>query len=450
MKNHNSKTRYHAEEFNGGYSAAGFCSFDSAPPPPPAPDYTGAAQATAQGNLDAARYQTQANRIDQTNPWGSLNYTNDKTFDADAWNNAAAAWKQGDAPLNRNDFMVDHWTQSTTLNPEIQSALDSQLAIQKGKSDQAASMLQSVKDSYNTSFKAPDLASYMSGVGGVDQSSVGRVGAFTQDPSTNLNTTQGTFNPSAAGSVAQYDPSRADTYSQKAYDSYMALLQPDLDRRQQQTQNQLALQGLAPGTEANYNAQRAFSDSRAAQEDQLAGQAYLQGNDAARADYAAELAGQGQQYGQLAQTFGLNQSAQQAANQAKTQQLANALSSYGANIQGLTTNAQLQAGQNQAQNQAYQQALNKYATQWQQDQTLRNMPLNELNALLTGTQVQNPQFSGYAMQGQTSGPDYSTATGQQSNYLQGLYNAQSAQAASNNSSTAGALGTAAMAAMYFY
>ena len=42
--------------------------------PPPAPDYAGAAQATAQGNLEATRAATAANRINQYTPYGSLTY----------------------------------------------------------------------------------------------------------------------------------------------------------------------------------------------------------------------------------------------------------------------------------------------------------------------------------------------------------------------------------------
>ena len=44
----------------------------SAPPPP---DYTGAAQATAAGNLEAARATAAANRTNQITPYGSLIYT---------------------------------------------------------------------------------------------------------------------------------------------------------------------------------------------------------------------------------------------------------------------------------------------------------------------------------------------------------------------------------------
>jgi len=40
----------------------------STPAPPPAPDYAGAAQQTAQGNLEAARATATANRVNQYTP----------------------------------------------------------------------------------------------------------------------------------------------------------------------------------------------------------------------------------------------------------------------------------------------------------------------------------------------------------------------------------------------
>lgn len=52
---------------------------DSAPAAPPPPDYTGAANATAAGNIQAAQQGQQANLIDQFTPYGSLTYTEDPT-----------------------------------------------------------------------------------------------------------------------------------------------------------------------------------------------------------------------------------------------------------------------------------------------------------------------------------------------------------------------------------
>lgn len=52
---------------------------------PPAPDYAGAAVATAQGNADAARIAAKANRVSQYTPYGSLTYTNNINGDPDQW-----------------------------------------------------------------------------------------------------------------------------------------------------------------------------------------------------------------------------------------------------------------------------------------------------------------------------------------------------------------------------
>ena len=49
--------------YNGGKGSA-----------PPPPDYTGAAQATAAGNLEAARATAAANRVNQYTPYGNLEY----------------------------------------------------------------------------------------------------------------------------------------------------------------------------------------------------------------------------------------------------------------------------------------------------------------------------------------------------------------------------------------
>jgi hypothetical protein len=66
-----------------------------------APDYTGAAQATAAGNLEAAKYATVANRANQYNPYGSL------------------TWEKG-----ATDY--DPWTQRVNFTPQGQQLFDLQ------------------------------------------------------------------------------------------------------------------------------------------------------------------------------------------------------------------------------------------------------------------------------------------------------------------------------------
>lgn len=66
-----------------------------------APDYTGAANATAAGNLQAAKYATVANRANQVNPYGTL------------------SWQRG-----ATDY--DPWTQTVSFTPQGQKLFDLQ------------------------------------------------------------------------------------------------------------------------------------------------------------------------------------------------------------------------------------------------------------------------------------------------------------------------------------
>jgi hypothetical protein len=82
----------------------GFLGLGPAPSAPAAPDYTGAAQATAQSNLDAARANIAANRVNQVTPYGSLNY----------------------AVTGQDPYGNPTWTATQSLSPEQQQLLDYQ------------------------------------------------------------------------------------------------------------------------------------------------------------------------------------------------------------------------------------------------------------------------------------------------------------------------------------
>ena len=72
------------------------------PATPATPDYTGAAQATAAGNLDAARAATAANRVNQVTPYGSLNYS----------------------VTGQDPYGNPTWTATSTLSPEQKQLYD--------------------------------------------------------------------------------------------------------------------------------------------------------------------------------------------------------------------------------------------------------------------------------------------------------------------------------------
>lgn len=78
--------------------------------PPPAPDYAGAAQATAAGNLAAARSTASANRVNQTNPYGSITYSQTPTYDASGTLNPDAGWNMNTtlSPTQQRQFDVNN------------------------------------------------------------------------------------------------------------------------------------------------------------------------------------------------------------------------------------------------------------------------------------------------------------------------------------------------------
>jgi hypothetical protein len=173
-------------------------------------------------------------------------------------------------------------------------------------------------------------------------------------------------------------PVNAGTTGQEAI---MSRLDPSLARQRTSTETNLINQGLRPGTEAYNNAAKLLGE----QENDARTQAVLQG-------------------------INLD---------------------MGANAQGF--NQALQSGQ--FGNTAIQQALAQAILQ-------RQMPLNEITALMSGSQIQNPQFAGY--QGSTvTPPPIFQATQQQGAFDQNTYNQQVAGA---NAETAGlySLGGAAM------
>lgn len=90
---------------------------------------------------------------------------------------------------------------------------------------------------------------------------------------------------------------------------------------------------------------------------------------------------------------------------------------------------------NDAYGQAVQAGINTMPQTYQMASALRNQPLNELNALRTGSQVSNPTFQNTPQQATTSGADmlgaansqyggqldaFNTKVGQQNSYNQGL------------------------------
>jgi hypothetical protein len=105
--------------------------------PPPPPDYAGAARETAQGNLEAARVATAANRVNQITPYGNLNYA---ITGADPYGNPT-------------------WTATQSLSPAQQELLDYQNQASIGLGKLAGKGLGYVENMLETPFNTAALPS---------------------------------------------------------------------------------------------------------------------------------------------------------------------------------------------------------------------------------------------------------------------------------------------------
>jgi hypothetical protein len=234
---------------------------------PPPPDYAGAAQATAQGNLEAARVAAAANRVNQVTPYGTLTYSRSSqpTFNAQAYKTALDAYNQARAsyqpqrdeygnitnPMdltapNYQNFMSnpnpdEGWVATQTLAPAQQELLDIQNALSIGTGKLGQQGLKYVENMIAQPFDTSKLAS---------------IG----------------INPS-------------ETYS----DALMRRLAPTMLQSREALEQNLANQGIGIGSEAYDRAMRNFEQK---QNDLLLG-AQVQGLDAglrARQQGFSELA----------------------------------------------------------------------------------------------------------------------------------------------------------------
>jgi hypothetical protein len=108
--------------------------------PPPAPDYVGAAQQTAAGNLEAARATAAANRVNQITPYGNLTYNIG----------------------GKDSFGNDMYTATQTLTPSQQKILEQNQGLSSGL--------------LNTAQQGLDYAGNLLAKPGVDMSSLPSIG----------------------------------------------------------------------------------------------------------------------------------------------------------------------------------------------------------------------------------------------------------------------------------
>jgi hypothetical protein len=207
--------------------------FGKPPAAPPAPDYRGAAQETAAGNLAAAQAATAANRVSQYTPYGNLVYTQ------------TGVDSQGNPT----------WRADQSLAPAQQQLLDIQ---------------------NQTSL----------GLEGTINSALGRV----------QNTMGQGFNPNLPGIKSDVSDLAGQQGWDRATNLLMQRLQPQMNQQQEVLDVKLANQGIVPGTEAYNRAQTQLAQQQNDMRNQAAlGGAQLQNQFYGQGLQGAQLANQANQ-----------------------------------------------------------------------------------------------------------------------------------------------------------
>lgn len=342
---------------------------------PAPPDYTGAANAQANASRENVITQNYANRPEVYTPWGS------QTWNASAQIDPATGQR------------VTQWQQNVNLAPELQNALNSQIATQQGRSNLASGFMQRVGDAYSQPFDWQNLPS-MTAPG-----TPGSLQTRTTDYTPGLSTS---YNFGNAPTAPTYDTSYRNSIAQ----SLMQQMAPLHQYQQQQLETKLSNQGFKQGTEGY---QRALDD--------LARRQSAEQYDAFR------VAGQEAQ-----NMFGAGmQSRQQAINEATSQ------GNFG--NQALNQASAMDIARMQAMNSAvgqqfglgnqYSDSMNRLRQQAIAEQAqARGMPLNEMNALLTGQQVGMPQFPSFSQAGRAETPQLLEAANMGYQAQLDAYNAQ--------------------------
>ena len=423
--------------------------------PPPPPDYRAAAQETAAGNLESARLAARANRVDQFTPYGSLTYT---------------------------DLGNDRWRQDMNLTPQAQQALNQQLDLNQKYGevanigfDRARSIFENPQlDTSNLPQINPLNQGSLSGVRNLDTSGLNDVRGINESALGNVRN----FDASGLNDVRGIDlnslPRGAVNAGQTAQQAILSRLNPQLQQQEEALRTRLANQGITLGSDA-YNREMLAQGQRA---NDLTTQAALQG---ISLDQAVRQQAFGEQQALSANDLARRQaglSERQAMSQLDMQRQAQNLGIQ----QALSANdlARRQAGfgerqamsqfdtQRQAQNLGIQQALSANdmaprqqafgerqamsqfdvarrqqdlqeqlafannaadtrARMLQEQAYLQDRPLNLINALRTGNQVQAPQFQQFAQQATTAGPDLLNAANAQYGAAVDATNARNAQ-----------------------
>lgn len=465
------------------------------PDAPDTPDPYAVANAQGQANVEAARVTAALNRADQITPYGSLtwkrgsndwreqdynqalqlyneqlgNYNtalsnfNNSQSQSQGYESGNDSWRPkpqqqftGTAPTapKKEDFGYnpDAWTSTVTLDPRVQSLLDSSLATSQGLQTAIDNSLASTTSTLSQPLNAPgsiDVNGIRQGVEGryTDLqpslqasnvlASMGRAGVGEQ--LARLRNLYGQdFNYDSAPAMPTADEATRQRVEDALYGRSTARLDPRFSQGQDQLNSSLAAQGITQGSEAYNRELQNFNNAK---------------NDAYSSAMNDAITGSDDAMQRL---FGMEmQARQQGVNEANTLRMlptqeavalagiSNGLDTSSRNWYGAET-AQETSKDNSVANEFNLQHTNNQS-QFNNTIAARNQILNELNALRTGAQAQTPQFGNTQSGAQVAASPiaqsvYNSYQGDLANY--------NAQVGSNNAMLGGlaSLGGAAMMA----
>jgi hypothetical protein len=362
----------------------------------PAPiDYQGAAIAEGEAAKQLTAQQTWANRPTQTNPWGVVDYTQQKVTDPGT----------GEP--------VTHWGQQLTLNPYLDSALQYQMQLQNTRSELGAGMMEGLSSSYfdqNGNYRPPDWSQFPGAMRPADQQQMHM--QATPDLWAHLQwdlpeyATTGTVRQLDFGNLPGVDaPEWTQQRAENSiYQRGMSRLAPQQQAEKQALEIKLRNQGLVPGDEGWNSAQRNLNQKHTDALQALENETIMGGGREAERMFGMQSARRGM-FGNELMDLG------NFANTASGQEFMQNMTAGQQGFQDVMNAAQFQnAARNQAydermgmfgfnQNLAYREA--DYYNQLRQAQmneylAQRGFTLNEIQALLNNQQVGMPQFNEFS------------------------------------------------------
>ena len=391
---------------------------------PPVPDYRGAAEETAQASREATNQQNYANRPDQFSPFGSL------TYDTEAVIDPATGQK------------VTKYTQNQELNPESQAALDSQLALTRGRSDLGGALMERVAGDYGqpmdfSKYGDPNMG-YSSEQ--IDMSDLPQGVSSLQTNQYDRPELQQSLDYSGASEVGQSDDYRNQAEN-AMYNRRTSRLDPQFQGRQEALEVKLNNQGLRPGDQAYDSAMQNLGMERTDAYSAAQNEAIMSGGAEASRMFGMDMSRRGQDISEAdtaADFYNQSRGQQSAIDLASGGQRFNEAQGAG-NFQNLARQralAEQMSVKDRGYNLGNQDADRQNAIRtgmMNEEMAQRGANLNEVNALISGQQVNAPQMAGFQNANRAQGADYSGA-------MSNAYDARLNQTNASNMAMQGLMG----------